>query len=261
MKSESLPHDPYADIARYYDLEHDPFEDDIDCLMNFVVSTGDPVLELGAGTGRIVAAIAEAGYRVTGIDTSAPMLATARARLEAGGAAKRATLLELSMLNAAEAPGGPFGVVIASLNCLQHLTTIGEQRQALRQAWEALDPRGQLLIDLMNPTPAALTALDHQLVLEGTFSDSDGSTVQKFSTRRISPAEQLIHTDLWYDVTAPDGSLRRLTTAYAMRYVHRAELELMLETAGFVSWEIYGSYDLDPFEDHSDRLLVAAEKS
>ena len=45
------------------------------------------------------------------------------------------------------------------------------------------------------------------------------------------------------------------------RYIQRAELELMLELAGFKSWEIYGSYDLDPFTDHSDRLLVAAEKS
>jgi hypothetical protein len=44
-----------------------------------------------------------------------------------------------------------------------------------------------------------------------------------------------------------------------MRYLHAAELELMLEMAGFASWEIYGSYDLDPFDDHSERILVAAE--
>jgi hypothetical protein len=59
----------------------------------------------------------------------------------------------------------------------------------------------------------------------------------------------------------PDGTLRRIPTSFTMRYIQRAELELMLELAGFKSWEIYGSYDLDPFTDHSDRLLVAAEKS
>jgi SAM-dependent methyltransferase len=261
MNTEAPAADPYAEIVAFYDLEHDQFDDDLECLLNFVVSTGDPVLELGAGSGRVMAAIAGAGYRVTGIDTSTEMLAAARSRLRSPKLNKRSTLVELSMLDAAEAPGGPFGVVIASLNSLQHLTTPADQRRALSQAWAALDPRGQLLIDLMNPTPTALAALDHQLVLEGTFERGDGAIVQKFSSRRISPAEQLIDTDLWYDVTMPNGTLRRITTSFTMRYIQRAELELMLELAGYKSWEIYGSYDLDPFTDHSDRLLVAAEKS
>ena len=261
MTIDAASHDPYAEIVAYYDLEHDQFEDDIACLMNFVVSTGDPVLELGAGSGRVMAAIADAGYRVTGIDVSEPMLAAAQKRLKSAKAKRLTRLANLGMDKASEAPGGPFGVVIASLNSLQHLTTPTEQREALRQAWGALDPRGQLLIDLMNPTPSSLAALDHQFVLEGSFPRQDGSIVQKFSSRKISPAEQLIETDLWYDVVSNDGSVRRVPTSFMMRYVHRAELELMLELAGFKSWEIYGSYELDPFDDTSERLFVAAEKS
>lgn len=261
MNTEVETHDPYAEIAAFYDLEHDAFVDDIECLMNFVVSTGDPVLELGVGSGRVLAAIAAAGYRVTGVDTSAPMLAAARQRIETGGIAQFVTLEQLSMLEAARAAGGPFGVVIASLNSLLHLASPTDQRTTLRQAWEALDPRGQLLIDLMNPTPAVLSALDHQFVLEATLHHPDGSTVQKFSSRSISPSEQLIRTKLWYDVTAPDGSFRRTPTSFTMRYLQRSELELLLELTGFASWEFYGSYDLDPFDDHSERMLVAVEKS
>ena len=44
-----------------------------------------------------------------------------------------------------------------------------------------------------------------------------------------------------------------------MRYVSPAEFELMLELAGFIEWKRYGSYELDPFEDGSDRLIVTAE--
>ena len=58
---------------------------------------------------------------------------------------------------------------------------------------------------------------------------------------------------------APDGSLRRIATSFDLRYLHRHELELMLELAGFVQWQVYGSYDLDPYDDESDRLIVAAE--
>jgi 2-polyprenyl-3-methyl-5-hydroxy-6-metoxy-1,4-benzoquinol methylase len=261
MKTSAATNDPYQAIPALYDLEHDQFEDDIGCLMNFVISTGDPVLELGAGTGRLVVPIAEAGYRVTGIDTSSSMLAVARERVQSAGVEDRVTLLELGMEQSAMAPGGPFGVVIASLNSLLHLASAAAQRTALAQAFTALDPRGQLLIDVMNPTPAALVALDHQYVLEGTWHREDGSLVQKFSSRRVSAAEQQIETDIWYDITSADGSLRRIPTSFSMRYLHRSELELMLELAGFASWECYGSYELDPFDDQSDRLIVAAEAS
>lgn len=260
MKSETLPHDPYADIARYYDLEHDPFEDDIDFLFRLIRGKGARILELGTGTGRIAAAIARAGHHATGIDTSEPMLARATDRVKSPGVKSRVTLANLSMLEASRAPGGPFWMVFASLDCLQHLGTSENQRETLRQCYQVLQTDGLLLIDLYNPSPANLMALDQQIVLEGTFTDSDGATIQKFSHRQISPAEQLIDTDLWYDVTEANGSLRRVSTHFTMRYVQRAELELMLELAGFEHWDIYGGYEFEPFDDQSDRLIVIAQK-
>ena len=41
---------------------------------------GDPVLELGCGTGRITIAIAEAGYHIVGLDISERMLERAAAK-------------------------------------------------------------------------------------------------------------------------------------------------------------------------------------
>ena len=74
--------DAYANnLVDLYDLEHDQFDDDIACFMNFIEAVGDPVLELGAGTGRFLIPIAEAGFRVTGLDASEPMLAKAADRI------------------------------------------------------------------------------------------------------------------------------------------------------------------------------------
>ena len=56
------------------------------------------------------------------------------------------------MTEAERAPGGPFGLVIFSLNGLMHLSTMAEQRAALASARRALDPRGMLVIDALNPT-------------------------------------------------------------------------------------------------------------
>jgi hypothetical protein len=163
------------------------------------------------------------------------------------------------MTLASDAPGGPFGVAIVALNGLLHAADFNAQRRLLAHARTALDPRGLLLIDVLNPTPDTLRGFDHSLIHEGFWSTSDGTRVDKFSSRRVLPATQMISTELWYDLTAPDGTVRRIATSMPMRYVHRAELELMLELAGFVEWQIYGSYDLDEFGDHSERLIVAAE--
>ncbi len=126
--------DAYANIVDLYNLEHDQFEEDIACFMNFIEAVGDPVLELGAGTGRFLIPIAEAGFRVTGLDSSEPMLAKAAARISETDLGGLVTLDHRSMTDCNLAPGGPFGVVIAPLNGLMHLTTSTEQRSVLAAA-------------------------------------------------------------------------------------------------------------------------------
>ena len=83
-------HDPdYEMIAALYAAEFPPAEmDDPDAafLLAFAARTGGPVLDLGCGAGRFLVPLAEAGYAVTGVDTSAAMLAEAEAAVtDAGG--------------------------------------------------------------------------------------------------------------------------------------------------------------------------------
>src|SRR5437899_1667560 len=63
-------------IADYYD--ESPIVkgrlQDVAFYRNAVRDFGDPVLELGCGTGRITMALAEAGKRITGLDLSGRML-------------------------------------------------------------------------------------------------------------------------------------------------------------------------------------------
>jgi SAM-dependent methyltransferase len=251
--------DTYAAIPDLYDLEHDAFIDDVDFYLNFVEAVGDPVLELGCGTGRLLLPIAQAGYRLTGVDRSVTMLDMAARKLAASAVDDRVRLHIGEMTALDDVPGGPFGVAILSLNGLLHVSEAGAQRAVLTAVRKALDPRGQLLIDVLNPTPETLRSFDHSVVHEGAWIKPDGTRVDKISARRVSVATQTIWAEIWYDLTAPDGGLRRVATSMTMRYVHRSELELMLEFAGFAEWQIYGSYDLDPYDDHAERLIVAAE--
>jgi SAM-dependent methyltransferase len=253
--------DPYAELPELYDLEHTGFTEDIDLYLRLAEVVGDPILELGCGTGRVLGPLAAAGNRVTGIDRSKPMLDRARWALQADSNtnSQRLTLVEGSMTEADRAPGGPFGLVIFSLNGLMHLSVIAEQRAALASARRALDPRGMLVLDLLNPTPELLTTLDGRVRHEGSWRKSEGTLIDRFSVRTQDSAEQRIDTELWYDLIDTAGHMRRVRSGFPMRYLAASELALMLELAGFVEWKIYGSYDLDPYDDASDRLIVTAE--
>src|SRR5438874_377731 len=81
--------DPYAALARFYDLDHAGFADDLDFWRNLARQIGGPVLEVGCGSGRVLLPLARAGFEVVGIDTSAPMLDRLKARLHAEPAAAR----------------------------------------------------------------------------------------------------------------------------------------------------------------------------
>ena len=253
--------EPYGTIGAYYDLEHDPFDDDVQMILDFALSVGDPILEIGCGSGRLLAPLAAAGHRVTGLDRSPAMLDRARERLVRDGLSARVRLVAGDAAEAATVGSGTFGLVVIGLNGLMHLDTPDSQRRALAAARMALDPRGLLLIDVVNPTPETLRGFEVGLVHEGSWSLPGGDAVDKFASRTLHHDAQQIETHLWYDRTGPDGAMRRLKTDFTLRWVTRAELELMLELTGFADWQVYGGYELDPFDGHSERLIVAAEAS
>ena len=56
---------------------------DVDWYLGLARQTGGPVLELGAGTGRVVVPMAEAGFQIDALEYDAGMCEALRRRLEA----------------------------------------------------------------------------------------------------------------------------------------------------------------------------------
>ena len=96
-------------------------------------------------------------------------------------------------------------------------------------------------------------------LLPGSWRQLDGPRQTRVRLSSIGiekPASLSIGTD---DHHPAAGGLRRVAISFPLRYLHLAELELLLEVTGFRSWQVYGSYELDHFTDESDRLIVIAE--
>jgi SAM-dependent methyltransferase len=258
MPGEPTAAAPYDPIAELYDLEHAEFDDDISLMRSIADVVGDPVVEFGCGSGRVLLPTAKDGFDVTGVDSSAAMLQRlgARAADSHGGTV---TPMLADLRDPLPLPSNTFGVGIFALNGLMHLDSQAKQLFALREAARILDPRGQLVIDLFNPTPDYLTQLANGPHLEGVWTTSDDREVEKWSHRRLRTASQHLETRIWYDSIRPDGTVSRVRTGFTLRYLHAAELELLLDKAGFVEWQLYGSYELDPYVDSSERLIALAE--
>ena len=72
-------------MAQFYDLDFEGCDDDVVMYRELATSRSGggsaQVLELGCGTGRVAAPLAEAGLEVVGVDISPAMLALARERV------------------------------------------------------------------------------------------------------------------------------------------------------------------------------------
>jgi SAM-dependent methyltransferase len=112
--------------------------------------TSGPVLDVMAGSGRLLIPLLEAGFRVHGVDISEVMLASCRKRLEASGAAAELFRQNVTALNlpfrysAAFVAGGAFQLLTDPTAALDAL---------LRIRAHLIDP-GVLLLDLFVPDDA-----------------------------------------------------------------------------------------------------------
>lgn len=125
---------------------------DVEWYRKKAIDAGGPVLELGAGTGRVTIPIAEAGVRVSALDLDARMLDSLRQKLATLPAEvqSRVTLHHGDMR--AFALDQQFALVIIPFRAFLHNITREDQLAALRCAHAHLKPGGQLAFNVFHPS-------------------------------------------------------------------------------------------------------------
>jgi SAM-dependent methyltransferase len=247
-------------FAPYYDADYRHYTDDLAAIADLAAQEGDPLLELGCGTGRVLIPLAAAGHTITGVDISPALLQRARDKIEG---AKHATSITLHKadLRAFDLPTKHFAFAFCTSNTLMHLTTQADQMAVLRNAHRHLRDGGLMLIDLFNPDLPRLLAVNGLQELADQWTDpASGAQVFKWSVRTIDVAEQLQETLFIYEEILPDGAVRRTACPFTLRFLWRGEAELMLQLAGFVVEEVWGDFDGAPYTSESEHLILLARK-
>ena len=249
-------HDPFAPIARFYDLDLEGFDDDLALYME--LAEGREVLELGCGTGRVAVPLAEAGVRVTGADLSLAMLAIARDH--ADGLPVRLVEGDMRTLDLGER----FGAVFVPLGGLQHMTTAAEVAAALATVARHLAPGARAVVDVEAPHPDDWLPGPRPLLQHWTRElppepGSAGGMVTKLVAVEGRPVESLREVTYHFDIQPPEGPLQRVTQQFTLRVITAGELELAARLAGLRVAAWYGDYDGAPPREGDDRLIAVLE--
>jgi SAM-dependent methyltransferase len=259
METLLPPGDDYDAFARFYDLFHAQRDEDIAMYLDFAQAADGTILELGCGTGRLLLPLARAGHRVTGLDSSAEMLARAQERLRAASLTERVSLVQGDLRHFDL--GERFALAILSANTFMHCHDTHEQLACLGCIHRHLDSGGRLVVDLTHPDVQTLAEADGHLLSDDPVRDSHtGYIIQRFIRQRLDLANQMQHVTFIIDEITPDGRVRRTLFPFRLRFVFRFEMELLLRLAGFGLEALYGSYQLEPFESHSERMIFVARR-
>lgn len=261
MDANLESHDIFDRFARFYDDDYRDYQDDIEAIAMLAAECGDPLLELGCGTGRVLIPLAAAGHTITGVDISRGLMDGAAHKLTQHKLVDRATLVQ-DDLRSFDLARKDFAFAFCTSNTLMHFVTADEQLAVLRNAWRHLRPGGSLFVDLFNPDIPRLLAINGIMELADQWlDDTTGAEVQKWSVRTVDLAEQVQDTLFIYEETFADGRSRRTNCPFTLRFLWRSEAELMLRLAGFVVEDVWGDFDGSPYSSESEHLILLAHKT
>ena len=221
---------------------------------------GDPVLELGCGTGRITLAIAEAGYRVVGLDISEKMLQRAIDKRHAlrREARERVHLVQGDM--ARFDLGEKFRSIIIPFRPFQHLLEVEEQICCLQCSRQHLAPNGRLIVDFFQTDlERAHDPRFQQESLLIEYDLPDGRHVAL--SERVAAFHRALQrndVEMIFNVRHAGGRQERLVMAWTLRYFFRYEVEHLLARCGFKLEATYGNFDGAALTDSSPEMIFVA---
>ena len=244
----------YDSLANLYDLEY-AHDYDVPFWLALAQREGGPVVEWGAGTGRIAIPLTEEGFDVTAVEVSGGMVEAGRSK---------SAFLEWvrdDMRNAKLY--SRYKLAVCAFNSFLCLTSPEEALTFLNNAREHLEPGGLLGVEVSAFSSEELAEEPDGPELHHDFTRAlPEGKLERFSLSRYDAASQVMQMRLLYKLYDEDDTLQsRREHDLEIRVTNRDELVLMLRLAGFEVEAVYGGFAGEPFTSESDHLIILARKA
>lgn len=202
---------------------------------------GQPALDVGCGTGRLLLDYLAQGIDIDGVDNSPEMLAICRRKGEAMGLTPTVYEQYIEHL----ALPRRYRTIIVPSSSLQLVVDPWAAQEALRRLVAHLEPGGALCASIM-------TLWRHGDPLESTFEQSaqrpDGATIRRVSRTRYDPATACEDSEDRYQVIV-DGVViaeEYYSRAPAVRSYTQEQVRTLFEQAGLVEVRLFHEFTFDP---------------
>lgn len=225
----------FGNYSRYYDLLYrdKDYAAEVEFIAGLIARhapAAKRVLELGCGTGKHAALLAEKGYAVHGVDRSETMLQAATARKTALPA-NIADRLHFSSgdVRTCKVDGG-FDVVMSLFHVVSYQTTNDDLLTMFKNVYAHLNVGGAFIFDYWYG-PAVLT--DRPAVRTKQM-ESETISVDRLATPTMHANTSMV--DVHYQIDIRDkatGTTERLIETHPMRYLFAHEIDLLARACGF----------------------------
>lgn len=238
-------------VPEVYDLMEGDFEDDIPLVLDLAGQTGGPVVDLGAGTGRLTLPLVREGLHVYAVDSDPVMQRILSNR--AGASASRITPIS-APIQTFELPEKA-RLAVCSTNTFLYLGSLDEQQRALANIRRNLTPDGRLWLDVFVPKPNPVA---EEPYLTSHFDPDSGVMLlygaQSRDDHFAGRSQVNAFTIVWGRQEQPEVYVQSWTYAW----LHPSELRLLLEAEGFELLKLLGDYEGEEADDTSVQVIAIA---
>ncbi|MHB9129526.1 MAG: class I SAM-dependent DNA methyltransferase [Armatimonadota bacterium] len=244
--------DQFNAVAPYYDevMSVVPYRQWVQYLRRLVKRfhwRPQHILEIATGTGTVALLLAQEGYRVTGIDISAPMIEIAQRKAKQAGVTEATFLCQdATQLNLPQ----EYDLAISLFDSLNYILTSKGLQDAFAGVHRSLLPGGGFIFDLNGEY-----ALERNLFSQDNLWD-ENAAVKHIWTARYNPRTRIATVDMQFYL--PDG--RGFREVHKERTHRHTDVVRFLHEAGFEFLDAFDAYSFLPAGKRSERIFYVARK-
>lgn len=223
-----------------------------------ILTYGQPVLDVGCGTGRLLLDYLAQGIDIEGVDLSPEMLALCREKAQALGL--HPTLYQQAMEDLSLPR--TYRVILVPSSSLQLVLDPALAAQAMRRLFAQLESGGVLVMPFMRLWQSG-DPLNNDWHLTGeAIRPEDGLLARRWSRSSFDPATELEHTEDRYELLLADeiiASEHHRRSPATRSYTQQQAIDLY-QAAGFTNIELRRQFSPQPADPDDTLFSVIGQK-
>ncbi len=239
--TESVEYEYRGLMATSWDLLRGDTSDwpDRTFYLELIRERGQPVLDVGCGTGRLLLDYLAQGIDIDGVDNSPEMLALCREKALAAGLSPALHQQQMEALTLSRR----YQTIIVPSSSFQLLVDRQAAREAMQRFHDHVEPGGTLAMPFMlmwRGTPQTEEQANewHQ---RQEHARSDGAIVRRWTRARYDSETQLEHTEDRYEVVVAGKIVQeeQYSRSPATRWYTQEQSRELFEAAGFTDLKLF----------------------